>query len=284
MLGAYNLSTQTSLPEVPERYAILSSTVQALQQLQRTLANHEAESYWIGQLLHYVQQLQKSTPARNPDEQFSHLYLLRKWLFWVPVSLLRRHGEQGPAMLTLAHFYATALALEPLYPDLGSAFCARIVLTPLETIVTVTDAMQSQRAMDVNSMEIASLMQFPQQAAMVFRNKMMEHKGGIQQDPSVMGVNADTLNYTTIGNLSPAFAPSPLHDPAAASQAPSLQHSPYLEVPISQSGFTYGTQSWGAVPSPGFPPQIYSAPDDLFYGYHAGGFPGGFVNSTPIWT
>lgn len=273
-----------------ERYMILSNTTQALQQLQQMLAGHEAESYWIGQLLQYLQRLQSSQPAISPDEQFSHLYLLRKWLFWVPVLLLQRQGGQGPAMLTLAHFYATALAVAHLYPDLGSAFCARIALVPLETIINVTEAMQSQRAMDQQSMEIAAFMQFPQQTVLSFRNRMMmeTQQGRIKQEPAITGVSPETFNYTSIGNLSPAFAPSPLHSTAVQPARPAqaqTSHASYLEVPTTQSGFSYGTQSWGAMPSPGFPPQAYTTQDEQLYGYSLGGFRGdGFVTPAPIWT
>ena len=281
LVGAYIPSRQMTSPDSTERFTILGNTVHALQQLQRALMGHEGESYWIGQLLQYIQRLQASSPAQTPDEQFSHLYLLRKWLFWVPVLLLERQGSQGPAMLTLAHFYATALALEPMYPDLGSAFCARVAFAPLETIISVTEAMQSQRAMDQNTMEIASLMQYPQQMAMRFRTKILElQQGRMASDSTLLNVNPETLSYTSIGNLSPAFAPSPLH--SAGGHLSSSQSS-YLEVPVSQSGFTYGTQSWGAIPSPGFPP-LASQHDDQLYGYSLGGFRGGFVTPAPIWT
>lgn len=267
-----------TMPDPTERYTVLSNTVQALQRLQRTLAGHEAESYWIGQLLQYMQRLQSSNPPQTVDEQFSHVYLLRKWLFWVPVLLLQRQGGQGPAMLTLAHFYATALALEPLYPDLGSAFCARIALSPLETIISVTDAMQSQHAMDQNSMEIASLMQFPRQEVLNFRGRMMEiQQGGMKFESPVL-LSPETLSYTSIGNLSPAFTPAPLH-----AVPPPILTSSYLEVPVSQPGFTYGTQGWGTVPSPGFPPPEYTGSDEQLYGSTMG-FGGGFVTPTPIWT
>ncbi|KAF7194031.1 Sterol uptake control protein 2 [Pseudocercospora fuligena] len=280
-VGAYP-SRRPSLDSA-DRNTILSNTVQASQRLQRFLGGHETESYWIGQLLQYLQRLDMSNAAQTPDEQYSHLYLLRKWLFWVPTLLLERPAGQGPSMLVLSHFYATALALEPLYPDLGSAFCARIALSPLEQIISVTDAMQSQHTMDQNSVEIAALMQFPQQLALGFRNRLLQSQQmAMQQASPMLGVNPDTLSYTSIGNLSPAFAPSPLH----AAQTPTqTSHASYLEVPASQSGFTYGTQSWGVAPSPGFPPQQYVTQDEQLYGYSLGGFRGGFVASpAPIWT
>src|SRR6202012_2582036 len=79
--------------------------------------------------------------------------------------LLQRPKGQAPAMLTLAHFYATALALEPLFPALGVSFCSALVLPPLDAIINVTTAMQSEQSMSPASNEIATMMQFPQQVA-----------------------------------------------------------------------------------------------------------------------
>lgn len=280
-VGAYP-SRRPSLDE-ENRNTILSNTIHASQRLQGFVVGHEAESYWIGQLLQYLQRLHVSSPAQTPDEQYSHLYLLRKWLFWVPTLLLQTQGGRGPALLTLSHFYATALALEPLYPDLGSAFCARVALSPLEQIISVTDAMQSQRVMDQNSMEIASLMHFPQQMALDFRNRVIQSQQMAMQHGSPMVVTPDTLNYTSIGNPSPAFAPSLLHPVPSQSAA---MHASYLEVPSVPPSFTSVQTGWSAMPSPNFPPQSYTPREEQqIYGYSLGGFRGGFVNTPdPIWT
>ena len=269
-----------------DRGVTLQNIVQALQRLQTGLGGHDMESHWIGQLLSYVCSIQAAAPAATPEEQFNHLYMLRKWLFWVPVSLMRRPGGKGPAMLTIAHFYATALTLEPLFPDLGLAFCSALTLQPLETIISVTSAMQSEQGMDSASLEIASMMQFPQQAAYSYRSRVLQNHTGtmIQSDSALYGLNPEALNYTSIGNLSPAFAPSTPHYASSASSS----SKPFLEVPSSQtaSGFSYGTSSWGAMPSPGFPPQMYTSQEDPIYdmsGVSMGGFRGEWVSPMPVW-
>lgn len=266
------------------RMTILLNTIQALEHLQQSLSAHEAEAYWTGQLLSYMQRLQASGPASSPDEQYGHLYLLRKWLFWVPTLLLQRQGGQGPAMLTLAHFYATALALEPLYPDLGSGFCARIALAPLQAIIDVTSAMHS-RDSHHSSAEMATLMSFPRHMAMHFRSRGQESHTAVSNkpSPSLDQFNSGNFDYASISNMSPAFAPSHLH--LVAGQTPTLPSS-YLEIPSSQAagsvGFTLGTQQWGILPSPGFPPHGYTEHGQP-YAYAMCGFRDGFV-APIIWT
>ncbi len=101
-----------------ERATLLHQTVQALQRAQMALMGNEVELHWLNQLIAYVQRLQSLNPAQSPEEQFSQMYYLRKWLLWVPVSLLQRRGGSAATMITLGYFYSTALALEPLFPDL----------------------------------------------------------------------------------------------------------------------------------------------------------------------
>ena len=190
-------------------------------------------------------------------------------------------------MLTLAHFYATALALEPLFPDLGSSFCSAMALPPLEAIISVTNAMQSRHVHDTSSMEIASLMQYPQQTALSYRNRAIQYTQlGAQPENTMAAISPKTLNYTSIGILSPALTPS---TPAySTSQPPSSVSTPFLEVPGSQPSFTFGTQTWGAMPSPGFPPQVYTSQEGHIYdacgGISLSNFSGGFVPTAPIWT
>ncbi|KAI7124005.1 hypothetical protein KC343_g18901 [Hortaea werneckii] len=246
--------------------------------LQSALVGHEQELSWAYQLHAYVQQLQGIDPAQTPEDQFNCLYQLRKWLFWVPVLLLQSQSSQGPALLTVAHLYSTALALEPLFPELGSSFCSAMALQPLEAIISVTDAMQSQHGINTSTTEIGMLMQYPQQIAMNYRNRAIHLQQPLyQQQPNMSALGPEALSYTTIGNISPAFAPATPSYPMT--QSSSSSSTPYLEVPGSQSTFSLGTQSWGAMPSPAFPPTMYTTQEEQLYGGY--GSIGGFRGGTP---
>lgn len=272
-----------------ERASIIQNVLFSLQGLELALVGQELELSWVHHLIAYVQQLQGVDPSQTAEDQFNCMYQLRKWLFWVPVSLLRGQGGQGSALLTVAHFYSTALALEPLFPDLGPSFCSAMALQPLEAIIGVTDAMQSQHGMNTLSVEIGLVMQYPQSTAMSYRSRAMQYQAQAYQDESSLaGVLPESLNYTTIGNLSPAFAPA---TPAYSMTQPSSSSStPFLEVPGSQNSFSWGTQSWGAIPSPALPPTMYTTQEEQMYGGYGesmsiGGFRDGFVPPPAlIWT
>ena len=63
-------------------------------------------------------------------------------------------------LVVLAHFYATALALEPMFPDVASVFVADLSVRPLENIIQTVQAYQDLRfTSDLQTM--LNLLQFP---------------------------------------------------------------------------------------------------------------------------
>ncbi|GAB7355101.1 hypothetical protein MBLNU459_g5682t1 [Dothideomycetes sp. NU459] len=282
-----------------ERHSILSTVISSLDRLRPFLVGHDTESYWVDQLLSYVQSLIRSHPAQTVVDQFDQLYKLRKWILFVPSLLLEQPVVSGPVTLVLAHLYATALALEPLFPDLGPSFCTAISLEPLEKIIQMTAPMQMNQTFGQHGLEIGSLMQFPQQAASSYRwaqqrDDQMHMQDQSRSDSYAGPINFDmeSMSYSSFGNLSPGFVPSQIN--AQHGRVPSDSHSPYLDVPTAtqtyeSSGFTYGTSEWGTAPSPGFPAQtqpIQNAEQGYEWELDApyGGVRGGFVNTPTIWT
>nr|POE85230.1 hypothetical protein CFP56_67387 [Quercus suber] len=281
-LGAHQ---RRSSVDQAESRMILQSIIGPLQMLQLSLAGQEYELDRVNQLLTYLQQLQTLKFPQTPEQQFNNLYQLRKWLFWAPPALLQRQGGQGSALLTVAHYCAVALAVEPLFPDLGQAFLSGLALRSAECIFTIMNAM-TEHGLNVASLELAPLMQFPRQAAMKYQNQLADPSPYTGADSSMFTVDPETFTYTTIGSISPAFAPSPLHY-GSEHRTPSSSQSPYLEVPGNQSSYGYGAQTWGAAPSPSFSPHAFATQEEHDYDYadpSLGNFRGGFVAATPIWT
>ncbi|KAK4995145.1 hypothetical protein LTR66_004972 [Elasticomyces elasticus] len=309
LLQQHTVPRRTPAENALERCSTLQSIAGSLQRLGRYLNGQDLEVSWIEQLIDYIQRLQTSRPAQNSEETFNHVYMLRKWVHYVPISLLQSQGGKGPALLTIAHLYAVNLSLEPFFPDMGP-FYASTTLPPLEEIIQVTDAMRSERGMGQSAHEIAALMQFPRQAAASYRERIydaqQQQQAQLQQVPSLstpdLGDNYFSAKYTTMsyngayGNPSPALTPAALHvAPNAISSA-----SSYLEVPTPPTvfdarGFEFVTSEWGALPSPGFPPRGPGVQEQQSNGYvgvtpfggfggEAGGGGGGFETHPAIWT
>ncbi|KAF2757154.1 hypothetical protein EJ05DRAFT_57176 [Pseudovirgaria hyperparasitica] len=181
------------------------------------LNHYDQERKWVEQLLGFIERLQNSTPAQALDEQFSQLYALRKWLFWVPISLLAVRRNDAMVLTVIAYFYATALALEPMFPDVGHAFCASFALQPLEAILATIATYQVENAYDAAVSAAVTCIGFPRETAASYRaRRQRDNLGALHTSPSYYDPSAAQLNlagpFDLVGSgpsLSPA-APSPL--------------------------------------------------------------------------
>jgi hypothetical protein len=214
----------------------------------------------------------------------------------VPISLLAAKSGDINVLIVLAHFYATALALEPMFPDVASVFVADLSLRPLEDIIQIVQVNQDPRF--GSSMQTMSyLVQFPIDVVSTYKTRRewtRQQSTNISPVPqpsyALESINLDIENqiaqYSYGQSLSPAFAPSPLTFlPTGMSSTPT---SPYLEVPRTAVD-VYGASSYATPmgsPAAVLPPYSvpYSAPQEhpFTYGMNTG-YPSGFV-PTPIWT
>jgi hypothetical protein len=286
------ISTPMSQDARREHLNALTDIHASLQRLQPYLSRNDQETKWVDQLKGYLDRLRASNQPQTPEEQFNQLYALRKWLFWVPISLLAAKRGDVNVLVVLAHFYATALALEPMFPDVASVFVADLSLRPLEDIIQIVQAYQDPR-FDSRIQTMSYLVQFPIDMVASYKTRrewtrqQSINVSNIQQPTYALDtINLDLENqiaqYSYGQSLSPAFAPSPLTFlPSGMSSVPT---SPYLEVPRSTVD-AYGTTSYTTpLQSPAAVMPPYSAPQEHAFSYGMStGYPGGFV-ATPIWT
>jgi hypothetical protein len=286
------INTPMSQDTRREHLNALTDIHASLQRLQPYLSQHDQETKWVDQLKGYLDRLRASSQPQTPEEQFNQLYALRKWLFWVPISLLAAKRGDVNVLVVLAHFYATALALEPMFPDVASVFVADLSLRPLEDIIQTVQGYQDPR-FDSRIQTMSYLVQFPvdmvssYKARREWARQQTTNVSPIQQSSYALEtINLDIENhiaqYSYGQSLSPAFAPSPLTFlPPGMSSTPT---SPYLEVPRTTIDL-YGATSYATPlgsPAAVLPP--YSAPQENAYSFGMStGYPSGFV-ATPIWT
>lgn len=295
------ISTPMSQDARREHINTLADIHASLQRLQPYLSRNDQETKWVDQLKGYLDRLRASNQPQTPEEQFNQLYALRKWLFWVPISLLAAKRGDVNVLVVLAHFYAAALALEPMFPDVASVFVADLSLRPLEEIVQHVQGYQDTRY-DSRVQTMSYLVQFPIDMISSYKTRrewarqQMTEVSPVQQPAYALEtINLDLENqiaqYSYGQSLSPAFAPSPLtFMPPGMSSTPT---SPYLEVPRTNVD-AYGSNSYASSsmsssytsplgsPAAVLPP--YSAPPEHAFNFGMPtGYPGGFV-ATPIWT
>lgn len=273
-----------------DRYHALQDIQVTLQQLRPAIAARQLELGLLDQLIDYIQRLQASEPAQTPEEQFNHLYILRKWILLVPVKVLEQSPCDVISLALVGHFYATALVLEPLFPDVASRLCAVWVVRPLNEILKRAILFKSQD-MYFQTAEMQPSMQFMEEAMAHYCNTNPWARG-LAQAPAIDSILASPM-YSGSENLSPAFAPAQVFMTPRNSIA-SSRSSSFLEVPTPRAqqdinGFTYNTSQWGTMPSPSFPPQDFSSQPDLEFDFYEGDLSQdiihtGFVTPCEIWT
>jgi hypothetical protein len=248
-----------------DRVAMLHAITQSLQRLQPSILELELEleAYWVDELLSYLRRLKITLPAQEPNHQFSQLHTLRKWLFWVPVSLLKCRGIEGPARLILAHFYAASIVLEPLFPDLGTSFCSALSLPALKNIVQVATAIRTDCLPGSGWSEIILLMERHQKATCNHCSRTLQNtpSKAIQMNQVLLNFGSEsTYNTATSGHGLAHASPTSRHGPPASAAAFTLCHSytELLPARIETSSIDYDTSPYVAMSSLGFPTNAYT--------------------------
>jgi hypothetical protein len=261
----------------------------ALVKLQPYLATCEQESRWIDQLAGYVERLGTSNSPANSEEQFAQLYALRKWLFWMPVTLLSSRKGDIFTLLVLSHFYATALAIEPMFPNIGGPFLANLALPTLEELIRIVNTVQTSNSFTPMTQAATMMMEFPRDVLSNYRarrnwsqgqspNSLQSHPYAIETLNLDLGQHLAEFGYNQ--GLSPAFAPSPLHMSPPSILAGQGPRSPYLEVPRAGSGDMLSYSNAGSnYSSPMTSPSMFKQEEESsfnfnvpFGGYSSGGF------------
>lgn len=302
-----HMSSPISQEARREHMAIIADIHNSLARLQPYLSRHDQEGKWVDQLRSHIDRVRASSPAQTTEEQFNQLYALRKWLFWVPISLLAAKRNDPTVLVLLGHFYATALAVEPMFPDIGAVFCADLALRPLQEIVQIVSSYHDQ-GYDQHTQAVSYLIQFPADTAASYKSRRdwaRQQAGDAELQQSPYGL--DTLNidlenqiaaYSYGQSLSPAFAPSPLSFMPPTMPMPptglvSGQQSPYLEVPrtsveaFAAASYASPLTSPAATAPPHSHPYPVAAEDSstsVFSFNSPMGYPSGFVATPTVWT
>jgi hypothetical protein len=234
----------SSFPMTEQRQGDNTKTIQAIQGALRRLQMSVSQSPDDAKLIERMDTLMDSflsaSLAETPKDQFERLYNLRKMLFWLPINLLKSRRGDIHSLLVLSHYYATALALETVFPDIGAPFLATLVAPPLVEIINIIQTCQVTQTHDPLAQTAAALIDFPREALNQFqrRREWALQQANIQAHVPPQFIT-DNLGFdlaTQLGelppppSLSPAFASATIHltPPPISAQLP---RSPFLEVP-----------------------------------------------------
>lgn len=215
---------------LPEDLNRLHQAVQGLNDLRLRLANNQELLEYVEELIAYVHQIQQDFPLQAPDTAFSRLQTMRSWLFWLPPQLLRPDASDVGAVAVMSHFYATALALEPIFPEIGGAYLGSLAVSPIEKMHQMLLSRRSSHPQETGLQVALDLMQGPVQTASMYssRNPQSAMAQAIGEArtfrqsshspymmPQVVHTPTSEVSSTTLYSNSPMHSPGNLRVPGS---------------------------------------------------------------------
>jgi hypothetical protein len=140
-----------------------------LQQLKAAFMANGEDTKAISQLMNFVHKFLNVTPSHT-EERFEILSSLSPLLFWLPVMFLRQAPRNPFALVNLAYYYTVALIIEPIFPEVGSAYFGSLSLQPIEEI---THKLLSS-GKDLQTM--SRLIEYPRNIAILYRARMEQQQ------------------------------------------------------------------------------------------------------------
>jgi hypothetical protein len=222
-------------PQLPDDLNRLHQAVQGLNDLRLRLANNQELLEYVEELIAYVVQIQQDFPLQAPDTAFSRLQTMRSWLFWLPPQLLRPDASDVGAVAVLSHFYATALAIEPIFPEIGGAYLGSLSVAPIEKMHQMLLSRRSSHPQESGLQVALDLMQGPVQTASWYTSRnpqsaMAQAMGdrGTYRHSSHSPYMIPQVGHTPTTEVpSAGYSNSPIHSPGSL-RVPSSPYFPAL--------------------------------------------------------
>lgn len=162
------------LPSKDDVEPSLSRMLQHLQKLETQLKQNREDTKLVAQLVSFLKGTRKVDPALQVADQFERLKPLRDWLFWLPVMQLQQTQASPSALIIIAHYYAVALLMERMFPEIGAAYFGSLSIGPLEDISrrlkSISVSYGAEHHPELQS--LFQLMDYATQLVQEFRNRM----------------------------------------------------------------------------------------------------------------
>lgn len=185
---------------------------------------------YVDEVLEYVEQLQQDYPLHGPHRSYERLLQLRAVVFWIPTVILRPEEMDLGALAIMAHFFALALVLEPLFPECGGMYLGNMSLDPLEKVCQTMQARTAAMPHDTSLQTALSMLDLPMQVAHAYR---ASHRTVVASPalsyPYMPRPIALPSGYSSTSYSNPSASDLSRHTSFSSStmQSPTLMQSPY---------------------------------------------------------
>lgn len=221
-LGCTNSPAMSGFQFQEKNLASVDRTITALENAQEQVLHSHQEHYCrIGELLDFLRHFRKNLPKQTPQEAFECVQPLRQWLFWLPPAMLRGGETDISALAILSQFFATAVTLDAVFPDLGGAYLGPLSMGPIEDIYRIIAARNTTDPFNPELQLALALMDLPQQAVAQYKSRLyLSQRSSIDYtSPPPPSPYAPVQDFQAASSSSPSTSPSftpytpPLHSP-----------------------------------------------------------------------
>jgi len=237
MTGAYQ--------PLDEDMVHLDQTIQALQLTQKRVSHNLEHSQRLGELIEFTQQFRDDFPNQTPEQSFERIQTLRRWLFWLPPSMLRSGDSDINALPILAQFFAIGISLDIFFPELGGAYLGALSVGPIEDTYRIIATHSATDPFNADLRLALALMDLPRGIVARYRSRLpWSPRSSVDHfSPGPPSPYHHTMHeYPLVASSSPASA-----SPSYPAYTPPL-HSP-PEVAVANSPFHLQDGYVSAAPS-----------------------------------
>lgn len=227
-LSTSDISISGTYQPLDADMAHLDQTIQALRMTQKRVAHNLEHSQRLGELIEFTQKFRDNFPNQTAEKSFENIQTLRRWLFWLPPSMLRNSESDISALPILAQFFAIGVSLDRFFPDLGGAYLGALSIGPIEEMYQI---IANHNATDPFNPELRlalSLMDLPRGIVARYRSRLpwsprssVDHYSPGPPSPYRHALH----EYPLVASSSPASA-----SPSYAAYTPPLNSPPPVTV------------------------------------------------------
>lgn len=194
----------------------LDEAIAALHTLTMRLGNNKELVDQTSRVLDYFSNVRRDFPMSSPERAFSQLQPLREMVFWLPPQILLAGDSDLAALTLLSHLYTAALAVEPLFPEIGGAYLGTMCLLPAERIHDMLRSRRNAQPQDVACQVALSLVEVPMQIVSAYKSRQRTSNAGFETYRSSPGTSP--YHHPQMPLASPAAAPTTLYSNQPPSQ------------------------------------------------------------------
>lgn len=202
----------------------LDDAVTALHNLKLRLSNNEELVDYAERILKYVNELRQDFPIPAPEPAFHRLQALRDLVFWLPPAVLHSGDSDLAALTLLSHLFGTALALEPVFPEIGGSYLGTMCLQPAERIHDILQGRRTSQPHDSGSQVAVSLIEVPMQITTAYKQRqsstsnVQAYRGSPHASPSPY-LGSQISMATPHDVPASLYSNSPVHTPQGPGMA-----------------------------------------------------------------